>query len=185
MPVTLIYETHSITTDNEAGLATGWLPGELSAHGRELARELGERRREEQIDAVFTSDLWRALETAQLAFGARDVPIIQDARLRECNYGDLNGRPVAQLAPLRRQHIQTPFPGGPSYRDVIDATRAFLGDVARAWAGCRVLVIAHSANRWALECLLGGGVIEELVDAPFAWQEGWLYELPDGWDGAA
>ncbi|WP_206184869.1 hypothetical protein [Thermoactinospora rubra] len=42
---TLIYETHSITVDNERGIATGWLPGELSPRGRELAGELGERRR--------------------------------------------------------------------------------------------------------------------------------------------
>jgi alpha-ribazole phosphatase/probable phosphoglycerate mutase len=120
-----------------------------------------------------------------LAFGARNVPIIQDVRLRECNYGELNGRPVAQLAPLRRQHIETPFPGGQSYREVIDATRAFLRDLARDWDGRRVLVIAHSANRWALEYLLAGRAIEELVDAPFAWQEGWLYTLPAGWNGAA
>jgi alpha-ribazole phosphatase/probable phosphoglycerate mutase len=183
--VTLIYETHSITTDNEAGFATGWLPGQLSPHGRELALELGERRCGEHIDAVFTSDLWRALETAQLAFGARGVPIVQDTRLRECNYGDLNGQPVALLASQRRQHIETPFPGGQSYREVIEATHAFLRDLARDWDGSRVLVIAHSANRWALECLLGNGVIEELVDAPFAWQEGWSYTVPDGWDGTA
>lgn len=30
MAVELVYETHSITTDNEAGIATGWLPRRLS-----------------------------------------------------------------------------------------------------------------------------------------------------------
>jgi alpha-ribazole phosphatase/probable phosphoglycerate mutase len=184
MAVSVIYETHATTADNEAGIATGWLPGALSALGRVQALELGERRRAERIDAVFSSDLWRALETARLAFGARGVPIIQDARLRECNYGALNGQPVARLALVRRQHVETPFPDGQSYREVIDATRAFLRDLARDWNGSRVLVIAHSANRWALECLLGAGVIEELVDAPFAWQKGWSYTLPDSWDGA-
>ena len=43
--IELVYETHSITTDNEQGIATGWLPGELFELGRELARELGRRRR--------------------------------------------------------------------------------------------------------------------------------------------
>ena len=36
-------------------------------------------------------------------------------------------------------------------------------------------MIAHSANRWALDHLVDGAPLEELVDAPFDWQEGWLY----------
>jgi alpha-ribazole phosphatase/probable phosphoglycerate mutase len=44
-----------------------------------------------------------------------------------------------------------------------------------------VLVIAHSANKWALDCLLNGETLPELVDAPFGWQEGWGYLLPGGW----
>jgi 2,3-bisphosphoglycerate-dependent phosphoglycerate mutase len=40
-----------------------------------------------------------------------------------------------------------------------------------------VLVIGHSATRWALEHLLSGVLLEELVSAPFDWREGWVYEL--------
>ena len=35
MAVTIIYETHSTTVDNERGIATGWLGGALSERGRE------------------------------------------------------------------------------------------------------------------------------------------------------
>jgi hypothetical protein len=49
--------------------------------------------------------------------------------------------------------------------------------------GARLLVIAHSANRLALDCLLHGRSLHELVVAPFAWQEGWHYTLPTGWTG--
>ena len=59
MTTSLVFETHSITEDNEAGFATGWRPGRLSAAGREQARLLGERRRDDGIAAVFTSDLGR------------------------------------------------------------------------------------------------------------------------------
>ena len=38
MSVQLVYETHSLTLDNEDGVATGWLPGTLSPAGREQAR---------------------------------------------------------------------------------------------------------------------------------------------------
>ena len=66
MTVEIVFETHSLSTDNEAGIATGWRQGELSEEGRRLARRLGERRRGERIDAVYASDLRRAVETAEL-----------------------------------------------------------------------------------------------------------------------
>src|SRR4051794_17283019 len=95
MAVHIVYETHSITTDNENGLATGWLPGQLSESGRAGARELGQRRRDDGIDVV--SDLERALDTVRIAFHDSAVPIRVDQRLRECNYGRLNGMPREQL----------------------------------------------------------------------------------------
>jgi broad specificity phosphatase PhoE len=181
MTVEIIYETHSITTDNENGIATGWLPGRLSERGRQLALELGMRRRDDDLAVVFVSDLARAIETAKIAFSGGNVPIIHDARLRECNYGTLNGMPVAQLAAERSRHIDEPFPGGQSYRQVVDQTRAFLRDLAAEWDGKRILIIAHSANRWALDHLLNGIPLADLIDTPFAWQEGWSYKLPTGW----
>nr|MDT0660109.1 histidine phosphatase family protein [Micromonospora sp. DSM 115978] len=183
MAVEIIYETHSLTVDNEQGIATGWLPGELSTRGRLLAAELGARRRDTGIAAVFTSDLLRAVETARIAFAGTAIPIIQDRRLRECDYGELNGRPVAELTADRGRRVDEPFPGGQSYREVVVATEEFLREVARDRDGQRVLVIAHSANKWALDCLLGGAVLEEVIHAPFGWREGWTYLLPTGWVG--
>ncbi len=180
--VEILYETHSLTTDNEAGIATGWQPGELSEHGRGLAAGLGVRRRDDDIAAVFCSDLRRAVETAEIAFGDSGIPIHREPRLRECDYGDLNGMPVDRLAIERARHIEEPFPGGQSYRQVVDQTRELLRDLAVDWNG-RVLLIAHSANRWALDHLLHGRALEELVDAPFDWQPGWVYRLPAGWTG--
>jgi alpha-ribazole phosphatase/probable phosphoglycerate mutase len=181
--VEIVYETHSISTDNEAGIATGWLPGRLSDEGRRLSRELGERRRRDGLAAVFVSDLNRAVETAEIAFAGSGIPIHQDARLRECNYGALNGMPVTRLAAERSRHIDEPFPDGQSYRQVVEAMGDFLRDLAAGWEGSHVCLISHSANRWALDCLLNGARLEDLVDAPFAWQEGWRYLLSSGWTG--
>ena len=169
----LIYETHSITVDNENGIATGWLPGELSPEGVHLAKELGERRSD--VDVVFSSDLLRAVQTVEVAGFVQ--PHLQDWRLRECNYGELNGAPVDALAP-RVERVRTPFPGGQSYDEVVELTRSFLADVKQWYDAATVLVVAHSANRWALEHLLGSGrPMEDLIEAPFDWQPGWTYEL--------
>ncbi|MYT73374.1 MULTISPECIES: histidine phosphatase family protein [unclassified Streptomyces] len=181
MAVEIVYETHATTTDNEAGIATGWLPGQLSELGRSQAAELGERRRAGGFAEVFTSDLHRAVETARIAFPDGTPSIRQDIRLRECNYGDLNGTPVARIAAQRARRIDEPFPGGQSYRQVLAATNMFLHDLATRWDGGRILVIAHSANRWALDCLLAGASLEDLVEAPPAWRPGWHYMLPTDW----
>ncbi|NUW31577.1 histidine phosphatase family protein [Nonomuraea sp. SMC257] len=178
MGVRLVYETHSVTVDNEIGIATGILPGELSQRGRELAVELGVRRRD--VDVVYCSDLRRAVQTVEIAFPVRDrdgKEVRVDARLRECDYGIHNGRPVSEVAALRRRYIDVPWPGGQSYRDVVAATASFLEDCMKEWQGRTVLVVAHSANRWALQNLLEGVPLEELVDAPFVWRPGWEFTV--------
>lgn len=43
--------------------------------------------------------------------------------------------------------------------------------------GSRILLIAHSTNRWALDCLLTAARLEDLVQAPAHWQPGWEYTL--------
>ena len=178
--IELVYETHSTTTDNEAGIATGWNQGQLSETGRGQAEALGERRRDDGITAVFASDLRRAVETAEIAFAGSGIPVHEDRRLRECNYGELNGAPVAEIDGERLRRIDEPFPGGESYRDVVVRTRSFLEDLPAELEGTRIVVIAHSANRWALQHLLEGTVLAELVAKPFDWQEGWLYRLDRG-----
>ncbi|HEU4422482.1 MAG TPA: histidine phosphatase family protein [Pilimelia sp.] len=183
MSVQIVYETHSVTTDNEAGIATGWLPGALSPQGRALAQQLGERRAADRFAAIFVSDLRRAVETAEIAFGRSGIPTYLDPRLRECDYGELNGALAATVSAQRCARVDTPFPGGESYQQVVDRTEEFLRELVRDWDGARVLVIAHSANRWALEHLLNGRSLAQLAAAPYDWQEGWHFRVPAGWAG--
>ncbi|MDX6507393.1 MAG: hypothetical protein QOG06_2037, partial [Gaiellaceae bacterium] len=72
------------------------------------------------------------------AFGGSGIEIRQDARLRECNYGELNGAPVEELDP-RVRFVDEPFPGGESYRDCVEKLRSFLADAAAEFDGRRVL----------------------------------------------
>jgi broad specificity phosphatase PhoE len=90
---------------------------------------------------------------------------------------ELNGAPVPRVAAERRRRIDEPFPGGESYRQVVDRTREFLADLVADWDGRRVLLVAHSANLWALEVLLHGRDLYDVVGAPFTWQEGWRYRV--------
>jgi len=177
MSAVIVFETHSWSEDNDRGIATGWLPGRLSTRGRTLAAELGERRRNNNIASVFTSDLRRAVETADIAFEGTGVPVLHDWRLRECDYGTGNGTPSAVLHQRRLDYLDQPYPGGESWRQAVQRVGRFLDDVPMRWNGQRVLVIGHVATRWALDHLLNGVPLEELVVQDFDWREGWEYQL--------
>jgi 2,3-bisphosphoglycerate-dependent phosphoglycerate mutase len=176
--VEIVFETHSISVDNERGVASGWLPSRLSRRGRALAAQLGERRRDDGISVVFASDLTRAVETAQIAFAGSAIPIYTDPRLRECNYGMLNGMPRAELEAARLRRLGEPFPEGESWRQAVERVKGFLDEVGAARDGERVLLIGHVATRWALDHYAKGIPLEDLAAAPFAWQEGWTYLCP-------
>ena len=175
MPTEIVFETHSWSEDNDRGIATGWLPGRLSRRGRALAAELGDRRRTDGIATVFASDLRRAVETAEIAFGGSGIPILHDWRLRECDYGSGNGMPAADLHRTRADHLDRPYPGGESWRQAIERVGRFLADLPTRWQGRRILVIGHVATRWAFDHLLDGVPLEDLIDGDFAWREGWEY----------
>jgi broad specificity phosphatase PhoE len=177
MAVDLVYETHSISTDNEAGRATGWAPGELSPRGIGLARELGRRRADDGFALVLSSDLHRAVQTVDIAFAGSDLARSTDVRLREVDYGDLTLAPVGRIDAVRRDHVDVPFPSGQSYREVVDGMSDLLDELARDHDGHRVLLVGHAATRYALDHLLTCRPLEAAVVAPFAWREGWTYRL--------
>jgi broad specificity phosphatase PhoE len=173
----IVFETHCTTEDNENGIATGWLPGRLSATGREEAAALGRRRRHDGLAAVFTSDLGRAEESVDIAFSGSPVPILHDWRLRECDYGELNGAASAQVHGDRSLYLDQAYPGGESWNEATGRVGRFLADLAPRWDGLRILVVGHVATRWGLERFINGADLRDLATSEFAWQEGWEYRL--------
>jgi broad specificity phosphatase PhoE len=179
MRTRLIFETHSTSVDNEAGLASGWFDAGLSPKGMEQARALGERRRHEEMVAVHCSDLVRSYRTAEIAFNGRTVPIVRDPRLREVDYGKLTRAAVTEIESRRISHIVEPFPGGESYRDVADRVARWLEDAGATHRGRTLLVIGHRATFYALEHLMKHLSLEGVIAAPWHWEPGWLYEIPE------
>jgi broad specificity phosphatase PhoE len=182
MTTKITYFVHGTTTDNEHDLATGWLDGELSPTGRDQAHELGRQVSNQTFDAVFCSDLQRAIDSAELGFGDK-YEIIQDERLRECNYGDFNGRPAAKFKDRMADYIDTEFPNGESYHDVEARTSSFLNYLRQHYDGKHVAFVAHQAPQLALDVILGGRTWSEAIAEDWrkrkAWQPGWVYLLGD------
>jgi len=174
--VTIIFETHATTVDNEAKLSAGWCDVALSELGELQARQLGERRANETFDTIFCSDLQRSYKTAQLAFGDK-FPIIQDERLRECNYGTLNRTPKIHVDAMREQALNIPFPGGESYKDTSLRMKSFLHDLQAHYGNKTVLIIGHRATQYGLDQWAKGMNLKDAVLAEWHWQPGWKYKL--------
>jgi broad specificity phosphatase PhoE len=178
MSIEIVFETHALSEDNERGVATGWLPGRLSERGRANAADMGRRRCDDGIAAVFSSDLRRAAETAEIAFGDTDIPVLYDWRLRESDFGTLNGSPAAEVKRDSLDYCDRPYPGGESHAEAIARVARCLADLPTRWAGRRVMLIGHLATYRALEHVTTGRPVPELVAATFEWQaDGWEYRL--------
>ena len=77
---------HGQTLLNSLDRAQGWVDSPLTGAGKQMAADIGQKLKGIDFDAVYTSDMLRAVQTAEMileAGGKSDVPIEKDARLRE------------------------------------------------------------------------------------------------------
>ena len=176
--IEIVFETHATTEDNERGIATGWLPGRLSPRGRAQAEQLRRpappRRHPHRLhlgpraggrDRRNRLRLDRDPDPRRLAApGVRLRGAQRDSR------GLVRGR--------RAEHVDVAYPGGESWRAAADRVRRFLDDLPTAMG--RRTCARDRAQRDSLGARPSSRakLLEEIVDADFAWQEGWEYVVP-------
>jgi len=180
MSVSITYFPHGTTTDNEAGIASGWNDPELSEKGIQQSIQLKDQLDGKKFDIVFCSDLKRARESATFTFEGI-TSIISDKRLRECNYGDLNGGQGSIVGPMQEKMIVDRFSNGESYEDVKARIADFLQFLKQNYDGKSVAIISHKAPQISLEVLLNGKTWEQAFAGDWrntkSWQPGWEYIL--------
>ena len=170
MPVNVIYFVHGTTTDNELKHASGWNEALLSDKGKVQAEELRNKIDLNQIDVVFCSDLKRAVESANIIF-KNDKNIIIDNRLRECNYGKLNGKDSSKV--IYENHIFEKFPDGESLLDVEDRIRYFCNFLINEYDNKNVAIVAHKAPQLALEVITKNVTWENAIENDWRKTKNW------------
>ena len=171
----IYFAAHSTTIDNEAKLASGWKDDELSTLGIQQSKELGERFKDIKVDLICCSDLKRAVDTVQIAFGDR-VPVIIDNRLRELNYGDFNGKSSDIVGSMKFKAIKEPFPNGESYKQAMVRVHEFYKELNENNPDKIILVVGHRATQYGLDTF-AGKTLDECLSIPFKWQPYWEYDL--------
>lgn len=181
MSVKITYFVHGTTTDNEKEISSGWKDVELSELGVKQSVDLKEQTKDKKFNVVFCSDLQRANNSAKLAWEGI-YPIIPDARLRECNYGKLNGASSAIVEPMQEEEcIINRFPEGESYEDVKARIADFLEFLKKNYDGKSVAIVGHKAPQLSLDVLIKGKTWKQALAEDWrkikAWKPGWEYEL--------
>ena len=173
----IIYFVHGTTTDNAEKLCSGWKEAMLNELGRQQAENLGNVIRERKIkfDVLYTSDLQRAIDSSNIAFPEYEKQ--RDNRLRECNYGDLDGQHKSFV--IYEDHIDDPFPNGESLKQVENRVRKFTEEIKEKYPGKTIGIVAHRAPQLALEVITKNITWEEAIKNDWrktgAWQPGWEY----------
>jgi broad specificity phosphatase PhoE len=154
----LILVRHGETLHNAQGIAQGWNDSALSPRGEEQVARLAARLATQNVDAIISSPLGRALSTANVIASAVGLEVTTLEELREMNYGRWEGR---SFLDVRRDDAETyerwiadgdcPCPGGESHNDV---RRRFANALEKIQATRPVLVTHGTAIRIAVTVLL-------------------------------
>jgi probable phosphoglycerate mutase len=149
MTTTLYIARHGETEWNLAQKLQGYQDSPLTAKGHHQAESLATALNNRQITRVYSSDLGRAMQTARVVAEHLGVELIIDARLRERNFGILEGKTKAELGEsllqerFRSHDPDYVIPGGESFRQVYDRSVACLEELAEQNGHAAFAVICH------------------------------------------
>jgi broad specificity phosphatase PhoE len=174
--VTLYLIRHGEADSNALGILssypeiTGTTDRHLTERGRAMVQETAKSLKEEGIDAIIASPLTRTLETAALISEAIGVPVRQDIRLRETDFGQFNNLPMERFFEVYdnpEKRIQTTGEDGV---ESIEATRervmSLLKDIMERFNGQKVALVSHSDT---LEQIHGIITAEDIQTSALGW----------------
>lgn len=159
---TLLLARHGQTVWHAENRYAGVSDVPLTDTGRAQAEALGRWAAAHPVDAIWTSPLSRAVITAEPACEALGLTAHREPGLRECDFGVLEGRTLAEFAAedpaaaeaFRTDPVAHPFPAAEDPAAAADRGAAALHRIAAAHTGERVLVVAHNTLFRLVLCTL-------------------------------
>jgi len=164
---TLLLARHGETDWNREGRFQGHADPPLNEAGREQARGLAVELETSPPDAVYASDLRRAVETAEIVAGRFDLPVRVDAALREVDVGEWSGLTWAEIGERFREGAARHstrghgWEHGESYEQMAERVVAALLQIAEHHEGERVLVVVHGGTMRAVAARLDDVLVAE------------------------
>lgn len=176
MPVTRLYLVrHGQSAGNAEGRFGGHSPTPLSELGMQQAALTAKYLSKENIEAIYASDLFRAVQTAEPLAKILDLPIIKTSAFRERNVGVLEGLTFdesKQKYPndyyaLVNRNIQHVITQGESYRHLLKRATGALREIFNTHRGERVAIFSHTGTICYLTLYLMGAIHRKTKQTPW------------------
>ena len=176
MPVTRLYLVrHGQTAGNAEGRFGGHSPTPLSELGQRQAEITARLLSRERIDAIYSSDLLRAVQTAQPLSELLELPIIDTPTFRERHVGVLEGltfdeskeRYPDDYYALVHRRINHTITEGESYRDLLDRVTKGLHEIFRKHIGKKVVIYSHTGAICYMTLHLMGAIHRHTKQTPW------------------
>lgn len=176
MAVTKLYLVrHGQSAGNAEGRFGGHGPTPLSDLGRKQAEITGKVLAKEGIAAIYTSDLQRAVSTAEPLAKLTGVPIVQTPAFRERNVGVLEGLTFDESKEtfpddyyaLVNRNVHHVITNGESYRHLLRRSTGELWDILRNHMGERIAIFSHTGAICFLTLHLMGAIRRDTKQTPW------------------
>ena len=134
-------------------------PSPLTLKGKKEVRVVVQKLKSKKVDFIFSSDLLRTKQTAEITGKELKIRPKYDKRLREVNVGIFNARPVKEYKkelPNLEKRFNVKAKGGETYSEVKKRMFDFLKDIDKRYKGKNILVISHQAPLVLLEAKVKG-----------------------------
>jgi isoleucyl-tRNA synthetase len=161
---------HGHSLRQERKIASCWpekKPLSLTKKGKEEVKKAASELKKEKIDLIFSSDLKRAKQTAEILAKELKAKVIFDKRLREYNVGIFNGKDPSlswQYIEKKKDPLFAKVPKGESLVDVRKRMYSFLKDTERKFKGKKILIVSHELPLTILEGTLKGLSLKEILN---------------------
>jgi len=156
METTILLVRHGETFDNARQIMQGQVQGDLNERGREQALQVARRLAGEQIDVIVSSDLRRAVQTAEVIAAPHGLPVNQTALLRERDWGSFTGRYIPDLQGLEwPDDIESEI-------DLLARARSFILYITATYPGKRVVAVGHGIINKAVLAIYAGCTMREV-----------------------
>ena len=144
METTIYLVRHGETVDNARQIMQGQTQGELNEQGREQALQVAERLAGESFDAVVSSDLRRAVQTAEIIAAPHGLPVVTMPLLRERDWGGFTGLFIPDLkGKVWPDDVE-------SEEALLERARQVLIQLTATYPGKRVVAVGHGIMNKAI-----------------------------------
>ena len=126
----------------------------LTEKGKEQVKAVAEKLKKEKINLIYSSDIPRTRQTAEIVAQKLGSEVIFDSRLQERNFGIYRERPIKEMQrafPVRKEKFFKPPPQGESWNDVKKRVTDFLKDIDKKHKGKNILIVSHGCPLWLLQ----------------------------------